>query len=430
MTSEQQIDSPTATIGSTIAVPRWRSLAEGLNGRHNSFGIIRLVLASAVIFSHAFPLGGWGEDPLLAHSLGQENVGGIAVLGFFAISGYLIAKSGLNADPIQFIWRRILRIFPAYLVVLIVAAFIIGPIAWIIGGHSIGSYLSLGPAGPVQYVLLNADLNIRQWGVYDIFASTTPYGAIGGPVFNGSIWTLTYEWGSYLIIWILLIFGVLQRAKFLVLIITGFYFVAELASRIVPGSAGLILPYFGDHYRVSLPLIFLYGACLALYAKRVPLDWRLAALAAIVAVLTLWKGGLTVLGYPAIAYLVMWLAAALPQRFHWIGAKNDYSYGIYLYGFLIEQFLAFLGVYRWGYIPFTLASLAVSAGFAWLSWHGIEKRSLALKDLGPGRGFRPWVESVRGRINSRPKRVASGKAAPTTTSGALQTSSPAPAPVE
>lgn len=404
-----------------------RSLADGLAGHKNSFGVIRLVLASAVIFSHAFPIGGWGEDPLLAHSLNQENVGGIAVLGFFAISGYLIAKSGLNADALQFIWRRILRIFPAYWLVLLVAAFIVGPIAWMMTGHAITSYLSFGPGGPVRYLLANADLNIRQWGVYDIFASTTPYGKVGGAVFNGSIWTLIYEWGAYLIIWILLIFGVLSRAKFMVLILTGFYFVAEIASRVVPGSAGQILPYFGDHYRVSLPLIFLYGACLALYAHRVPLDGRLAALAAVVGLLTLWKGGLTVLGYPAIAYFVLWLAAALPKRFHWIGAKNDYSYGIYLYGFLVAQFLAFLGVYKLGYIPFSLATLAVSVGCAWLSWHGIEKRALALKDWGPGRGLRYWYDFTRsiGRRKAAKKAVA--PSAPPTSSGHA---APTPAPSE
>ena len=272
----------------------WRSVSEGLAGHKNSFGLIRLVLASSVILSHAFPLGGWGDDPFLRWSGGQENLGGMAVLGFFAISGYLITKSGMNADAIQFIWRRALRILPAFYLVLIVGTFIVGPVAWVLEGNSISTYLSTAPGGPITYITANADLTMRQYGVYDIFVAETPYGATGGSVFNGALWTLTYEWGAYLIIWVLVVFGVLSRAKVLVPILTAFYFVLEVASTIVPGSAGSILPYFGDNYRVSLPLIFLYGACIAIYSRSIRLDARLAALSAVVVVFSLWQGGLSI----------------------------------------------------------------------------------------------------------------------------------------
>ena len=59
--------------------------------------------------------------------MGQASLGSLAVGGFFAISGYLIAKSGMSSDVVQFMWRRILRIFPAYWLVLLVTAFLIGP---------------------------------------------------------------------------------------------------------------------------------------------------------------------------------------------------------------------------------------------------------------------------------------------------------------
>ncbi|CAN5207219.1 acyltransferase [soil metagenome] len=393
MTSSTPIPEATESVRPV----RWfssKTVSAGLSGHANSFGVIRLVLASAVIFSHAFPLGGWGEDPLLAHSLGQENVGGIAVLGFFAISGYLIMKSGLSSDPLQFIWRRVLRIFPAFWVALIVAAFIVGPIAWIMVGHPLGTYFSFGANGPFAYVLGDADLRIRHYGVYDVFATTTPYGKIGGAVFNGAIWTLYYEWSSYLIIFVLLVTGILKRATWLVPVLTAFYFLANVVRLVSPGATAALLPLLGDRYQITLPLIFLYGACIAMYSKRITLDVGFAALAAVIALLTLWKGGLTVLGYPAIAYLVIWLAAALPRSFHWIGRKNDYSYGIYVYGFLVAQFTAFLGWYHLGYIPWTIATLIVTAGCAWLSWHGVEKRALALKDFGPGKGLRYWRDRI------------------------------------
>ncbi|PWG11974.1 hypothetical protein DF268_18615 [Streptomyces sp. V2] len=35
-----------------------------------------------------------------------------------------------------------------------------------------------------------------------------------------------------------------------------------------------------------------------------------------------------------LAYALVWLAIRLPAPFRRIGARNDYSYGIYIYGFL------------------------------------------------------------------------------------------------
>jgi peptidoglycan/LPS O-acetylase OafA/YrhL len=367
-------------------------VSAGLGGHRNSFGLLRLILATAVIFSHAFPLGGWGEDPLLHYSKNQQNIGGVAVLGFFAISGYLIAKSGMSADGLQFLWRRVLRIFPAFYVVLIVGAFVVAPVAWVMAGHTIGSFFGFGSNGPFAYLLHNADLQMRQYGVYDVFATTTPYGASAGPVLNGSLWTLTYEFGAYLIIFVLVVTGILKRAPFMILVLTAFYFVVQIAEVIAPGMGGHIAPTLFDDYRVSLPLIFLFGSCLAVYSRRIPLDARLAGLAAVVAIVTLSQGGLTILGYPAIAYFTIWLAAVLPARLHWIGARNDYSYGIYVYGFLVQQLTASFGWYRWGYVPWTLVVLVITVGCAWLSWHGVEKRALALKDRGPGRGWRYWMD--------------------------------------
>lgn len=389
------------------------TLAEGLGGHRNSLGILRLVLAAAVIFSHAFYIIGAPHDPFLDLVNNQESIGGIAVLGFFAISGYLITKSGATTDALQFIWRRGLRILPAFWTVLVVAAGVVGPIAWLMMGRPLSTYFTLAPGGPVSYLVGNAALTMNQYGIHDIFVDT-PYGEYAGSVFNGSLWTLQYEWGAYLIIWALVIFGILRNARFLVPVLTVFYFLLEIASRLVPNGAGLVFPYFGDHYRVSLPLIFLYGACLAVYSRRIRIDWRFAALAVCLVAGSLAVGGFTVIGYPALAYLVLWLAAVLPPALHWIGAKNDYSYGVYVYGFLVQQFTAFLGWYQWGYLPWTLACLVLTFGCAWLSWHGVEKWAMQLKDWGPGRGIRYWVgrlsrRTVRGDDQADPTQAPSTK---------------------
>lgn len=392
------------------------SIGDALAGHRNSLGVLRLVLATMVIFDHAFPLGGYGPNPSLGWSRGQESIGGFAVAGFFAISGYLIAKSGMNADVVQFLWRRVLRIFPAFLLVLVVGAAIVGPIAWLLSGRALSSYLSFGPGGPVAYVVSNADLTMRQWGIHDIFIET-PYGQeVGGSVFNGSLWTLSYEFTCYLIIAVLVLFGLLKRARLLVLGITVFYFVMQIVAVAAPGAPGQVVPAFADGYTLKLGLIFLIGSSIALYSREVLFHDGLALLSLVVVLATLRYGGWTVVGYPAFAYLLLWAAARLPKAFQWIGAKNDYSYGMYVYGFLVQQSTAALGWYRLGYFPWVVITIAIAAGGAWLSWHAVEKHALALKDWGPGRGVRHWVEAAKAGVRAirerRARRATAGAAEP------------------
>jgi peptidoglycan/LPS O-acetylase OafA/YrhL len=113
-------------------------------------------------------------------------------------------------------------------------------------------------------------------------------------------------------------------------------------------------------------------------------------------------GGFDEVGYVLFAYFVLYLAAALPRQVQWIGQKNDYSYGVYLYGWISQQVLAYLGVYRWGYVPFVLLSLVMAGGCAWLSWHLIEKQALKLKSWGPGRGIPYWWDGIRARVRRSP----------------------------
>jgi peptidoglycan/LPS O-acetylase OafA/YrhL len=388
------------------------SLGVALAGNNNSLGLLRLILASIVIFDHAFPLGGYGTDPFFELTHGQASLGTIAVGGFFAISGYLIAKSGQSGDVVQFMWRRVLRIFPAYWVLLIFTAVIVGPLVFIAQGENIADYFHLGGAGPFTFLSLNWTLNIGTYGIYDLFTTTTPYGElIGSSAVNGSIWTLIYEWNCYLMIAVLVLFGVLKNAKIVVPVLTAGFLLLQVLLAVDPQAIGVLVPRLADPYTVSLTLTFLFGSLLAVYSSKVPFDDRIGILAGLVFIISLRYGGFSTVGTAAGAYLVMYLAARLPARLHWIGRKNDYSYGIYIYGFLVQQVLAFVGLHRVGYVVYTLTALVVTAGLAWLSWHLVEKRAMALKSRGPGRGVLYWRDRVRARFLDRKANVQAPRAA-------------------
>jgi len=408
----------TAEIGSQmseIAVSpqrqRWMgrhsnvSLRTGLGGRRNSLGLIRLVLAAAVIVSHGFPLGGFGQDPLVAATRHQISIGEFAVFGFFAISGYLIMKSGMRSDILTFLWHRFLRIFPAFWVALLVGALLVGPLVWWASGHPISQYLSAGPVSPVQYLVGNWRLAIAHYGIADLFLNT-PYGhRVHESVLNGSLWTLIHEWTCYLIVAAFVLFGIARRprlAQVIVPSVAAIFLIAQVASEYMGVELMRAVPMFHDPDRVRLVFVFLIGACIAVFADVIKVDDRLAIAAAVVGVAAALIGGFQVFGLPALAYLLLWLAARLPERFTRVGAKNDYSYGIYVYGFLVQQVLAFLGLYRLGYVPFVVAALVATALIAWCSWHLIESPALSLKNRGPGRGVKFFVDRIRGRWR-RPK---------------------------
>jgi peptidoglycan/LPS O-acetylase OafA/YrhL len=92
------------------------TIAARLDLRSNSLNLVRLVLATAVIVSHAWPIGGFGDDP----AIGDVNLGHLAVGGFFAISGYLIAQSRLVNRPARYAAKRAMRILPGFWVCLLV----------------------------------------------------------------------------------------------------------------------------------------------------------------------------------------------------------------------------------------------------------------------------------------------------------------------
>jgi peptidoglycan/LPS O-acetylase OafA/YrhL len=392
------------------------SIGTALRGHDNSLGLIRLIMASAVIFHHSFPLLGIAVDPFQRAARDQASIGAVAVAGFFAISGYLIAKSGANSDGLQFIWRRVLRIFPAYWTVLLVTAFVVGPVLWMLLGRNLGTYFQETGAGPWHYFTANWTLTIGTYGIHDLLAATTPYGqTVGASVFNGSLWTLYYEWICYLLIAVLVVFGVLSRARVLVPIVTAFLFAARVINEVTPGVIGNVAPFLSDGYRVSLTLTFMLGATIAVYSKTIPFDDRLGILSGLVFFATLRFGGYSTIGTVAGVYFIIYLGARLPKAVHFIGQKNDYSYGVYIYGFLVQQVLVHFGGGRLGYLGYSLAALAITFLCAWLSWHLVEKNFMRLKDWGPGLGvvsLRDRIVALRHRLGARGRARAQARGIP------------------
>ncbi|MEK8228038.1 acyltransferase family protein [Oerskovia sp. M15] len=131
-----------------------------LDPRNNSLNLIRLVLALLVLVAHSYPIAGAGHGPTIA----QENLGGWAVIGFFALSGYLITGSRLRTTFGVYLTHRVARIFPAFIVCLVVVAIGFAPIGYVLQNGTISGFLTT-PNTPANYVFTNSGLKMFDYSV-------------------------------------------------------------------------------------------------------------------------------------------------------------------------------------------------------------------------------------------------------------------------
>lgn len=164
--------------------------------------------------SRKWPASGHGEDPLSRLTDGRWNIGTIGLIGFFVMSGFLITQSAQRLSVPRYLWHRVLRIFPAFLVCLQFTAFLLAPALWLYEYHGISGFFS-HPAGPVDYVTKNARLGIQQWGVSGLPMNTPENKTAGTPIFDAPLWTLQYEFLLYAVVAALAVVGLKRRAAWM-----------------------------------------------------------------------------------------------------------------------------------------------------------------------------------------------------------------------
>jgi peptidoglycan/LPS O-acetylase OafA/YrhL len=351
-----------APAGELRRRPGWLAFGEvRLDPRNNGLNLVRLVLAAAVLVAHGWYIAGDGVGPQLA----GENMGGWAVFGFFAISGYLITGSRLTKPLGHYIVHRVARIFPAFLVNLVVTAVVFAPVGYWWLHRTLDGFLTT-PTTPIAYVISNVTLRIN---AYDV--AGTPGGIPYPGAWNGSLWSLYYEFLCYVVVAVLGSISIFRRSAWAM---TGAFAVS------VAAHAGMswLVPYTQGHvdvvYLAKLLPFFLGGGILYMVRERLPLTWPLALAAAATSLaLTLWLGswGPQLSGI-LIAYVILWVGAVLPCPA--VIRRHDVSYGVYIYAFPVQQLLATAGAHQWNLALFDLVAFVCTLPFAIASWLLIERR--------------------------------------------------------
>ncbi len=310
-------------------------------GRDNNVGNLRLFLAGAVVTSHAWPLAlGEGVHEPLSDLTGR-SLGFWAVIAFFFLSGLFISESAANRSTKSFWTSRARRILPGLVMALIVTV-----ILAVLSGARPG--LLTG----AEYVVRNTLLASIEHRIDGAFASN-PY----PEMVNGPLWSLFNEVTAYVLCYTAARLGLLQQRGGTVLIL--------VAAALLAAVDGLPprLDAFGPLF-----LAFAMGMAVWQFRDDLPLDWRIVALLSPL-VLFGWAGMLVPFAY--VLVLVSW---KVPGK----SPKTDLSYGVYLYGWPVAQFVLFLVP---GLTPVELAIMSMIAvlPFAAASWYLVEHPSIRRK---------------------------------------------------
>ncbi len=323
----------------------------------NNFDFLRLLFALLVVVTHSFELcGRFDMDWLLRLTGGQVKLSYLGVRGFFIISGFLIYGSVLRSKSIgDFYRKRILRLFPALFVVLILTVLLL-PLVYE------GSLPYLKNRDVWTYIPNNLLLLKQQPAIAGVFA---------GKEINGSLWTIKYEFIMY--VFLSLAFFYRRYARWFVL---GSF--AWLVFCCVLNKSW-ILNLQGNYF--NLALYFLTGSVCAVFKQQMYKHKNiLLGIGIVLCLLSFVFAVFPLLQFFVLPLVVIPAGISSTRGINSIGAVvGDLSYGIYIISYPVQRTL----VHSYSLQPYRvmLITIFASLGYAYLSWHLVEKKALAYKSI-------------------------------------------------
>ena len=335
----------------------------------NNFDALRVFAALCITLTHSYDLLKLDlQEPLMKLTNQKLNFAFVGLSIFFTVSGYLIAKSAATSKSfIHYCWKRFLRIQPLLIVVCLLSIFIIGPIFTTI---SVKEYFS-------NFHSYTYSRNILpffgiQFNLPNVFTNN-----IGESGINGSLWTLVVEERLYLILGLIFL-ARKYAAKYFVIVVATlnlFYFFTIFFLK------NGVYEYL-DTQAFTLALMFVNAS--GFYFLKIDFN-ELAknkfSFLSVLAILTLayFFNFLFVFKVIFIPFFIL-LLTNIKSVFNRFGKYGDFTYGIYIFSFPVQQILIAKNATGQNPILLFLYTLLIVIPFAYFSWHLFEKKVLLLKD--------------------------------------------------
>lgn len=354
-------------------------------GRPSGFDYMRLALAIGVFVVHISGTTYGEKGAAAAWSGALEPLIRAILPMFFALSGFLVAGSMKRcATLVKFLGLRAIRIYPALAVEVLLSALLIGPLVTTV---SLQAYFT----DPMfwRYVL-NVTGHISFF-LPGVFADNPIPDYV-----NRQLWTVPYELDCYIVLGALIAIGA-KRHRVLLPIGTALLLAAYAVPMLI--RRGMLYETNEALSGQLLVVTFLIGVCLYAYRERIPFNrWLFCASAAlgILCLSKLFNGGYYLATLP-VAYVTAYLGLLNPPRVGIIRSA-DYSYGIFLYGYVVQQLVMSIpGLREWYWNLFICLPLTIVV--AALSWHWVERPAAGLKRHVDR--LETWWLQVYARLSSR-----------------------------
>ncbi len=330
----------------------------------NNFTAVRFVAAGLVLYGHSFVFLGLRE-PLF---LSWLPLGPLGVYIFFTISGYLVSESwDRDPDPLRFFMRRGLRIFPGLAVCIVLSILVLGPLLTTL---PLTQYVTnVHTRGYLQNIWLHIVYYLP--GVFE-------HNRVPNAV-NGSLWSLPVEFTMYIIVALV---GTLQGNRWVFL---GLAVLSAIVTLVWAQATDKMLVV----YNFDLRQVFICGTYFWVGAVIYKFDLKRyfslsTTMMAAVAMMCLepWTRQLQIASWVLLPIVVLSFGFAHSSLLDRLTRSGDYSYGIYIYAFPIQQAVVYLwpGVgLGWYLVICSLVTLVMAVA----SWHLVENRALALKPRRP-----------------------------------------------
>jgi peptidoglycan/LPS O-acetylase OafA/YrhL len=338
-----------------------------LQQENNNFNLIRLAAALLVLVTHSFEL---TEDPIAFLTGGLLTGAYLGVCTFFFLSGLLVTQSLRRSTSWRnFLWHRFLRLYPAATLVVLLCAFLVGPIATTL---NLKNYFS----HPDFYNFLSSICLFR---IHFTLPGVWEH-ARGGPALISPFWTIALELKLYvglLIVYWLKIPGKRILAPSFVSI--AFLFNLFFLTRTRSLFAGLTPVSFNPFSYTLLTPLFITGVLCNLYREKIRISRYWIGPLMVLLLMGVYFQLLQVTTFIVIPAFILYLATHGMRWMKKVTPRADLSYGIYLFGGPVGRMVFIYAQPGNDGLNLLLNLLAVLP-LAYLSWYGLEKRMLSFKN--------------------------------------------------